>query len=1309
MSNLTKPILDTGCSDTAFRQSDIDRKIIRQPKQKLVLRTASGQLIKPVAHVLDTHGPVTSTTHIFEDKDLHMSLKSVADFTSNDCTVTFDANGYEVRHIPSSTVINKGTKDPASRIWNFSASATCPSTTAAIAVRNVLNLEYVKYYHAVFGSPPDSTFEKCCSLGYFGNLPRLTSKMIRQNPPNSVATSDGHLNRMRQHLCSTSNKPKSNIPNDNILSTLSLKDLRLLGRQSHLNVRSKRLQLEQLLKLRRDYQLSEKSADSPEDAETSWDDTIYSRLIDLNSDNEMHADATGRFPFESASGSNYVLVFVYKGYIHVQPLADRSAAAYVKAYRLAIEFFKTKGHVIDIARLDNETSEQLETFLNEANIPFQYVPPEDHRSNRAERAIQSFKNYFISVLATIDTSFPMAHWDELLLQTELTLSLLRPFAGNTKISSYQGIHGIPYDWLAHPMAPAGTKIKIYDSAESRESWQPHSSEGWYLSPAIKHYRSYNVLRKDSMRPSVSNSLDWFPARVNIPGSSKEEILLTAIERLRTAIETLSPMSTAELQQSIDQMKQLFITDAPLIPTQPDVYEPAEEQRVPNAVQNETVPDNIEEQKATDHVQEQRVPDIDNSDTNEIVPEIQHPTKSMSKQRRKIRKQKAKEKPAYRNLTTKESKKYCEQLDYIGQEWTDTETQQVFKIDDVVMSSNLSGPGSRTAYFKFFDINQKNKPTVDREYEHTACSEILTAKYVKWFVPGYAHSILSAQPRDESEPPMNLDSNNKPLKYKSALTSKNKAYWDNADIEEYRRLFLSHTCRGILRKDVPTDERRNITYYNRQVKEKPKTINNKIHTEFRVRGTYGGNLPSYFGPVSTTSAEYATTKALWLSTLANVKHTDPNTRFVTMDLVDFYLGTPLDKPAYMRFQSSTFPQEIINEFDLSSFISNGEIIVSVHKCMYGHPAAGFLSHKLIVSKFQEGGFSENPLVSGLFSNGKTTFVLIVDDLGIKVNSDDELDNIERIITDAGWKVKIDKSGSKFLGMRLNWNYDVNNPTLEIDAPDTMPKALARFADKSILRGKNTPSRYQQPTYGPSSTNDLPIVIPHPECKERVQQIAGTFLHYARTIDYTMLEAVNTIGRTQAAPTSETLLDVDQLLHYAARFPNNKLVFKASDMILRCMYDASHMIPHGKAGAIFYASNATDPPEVVYNVFDVLYKVIPYVTASASESEYTAAFLAGQQGHFYRNVFEALGHPQPPVTFFGDNKITVGISNDEVKIKRGKAIQKSYHWFRDMVRRGEFTSKWIGTDDNIADYFTKVLSKARHNLLKKSLVQVNNSSV
>jgi hypothetical protein len=145
--------------------------------------------------------------------------------------------------------------------------------------------------------------------------------MIQQNPPNSVATSDGHLNRMRQHIFPTSKQQKSNIPSDEILATLPLKDLRMLGRQANLSVRSQREQLEQLLKIRRNYQLSEKIPDLPENAETSWADTIYLRLINLNSDNEIHSDATGRFSFESANGTNYVLVFVFKGYIHVSNLS----------------------------------------------------------------------------------------------------------------------------------------------------------------------------------------------------------------------------------------------------------------------------------------------------------------------------------------------------------------------------------------------------------------------------------------------------------------------------------------------------------------------------------------------------------------------------------------------------------------------------------------------------------------------------------------------------------------------------------------------------------------------------------------------------------------------------------------------------------------------------------------------------------------------------------------------------------------------------------------------------------------------------
>ena len=43
----------------------------------------------------------------------------------------------------------------------------------------------------------------------------------------------------------------------------------------------------------------------------------------------------------------------------------------------------------------------------------------------------------------------------------------------------------------------------------------------------------------------------------------------------------------------------------------------------------------------------------------------------------------------------------------------------------------------------------------------------------------------------------------------------------------------------------------------------------------------------------------------------------------------------------------------------------------------------------------------------------------------------------------------------------------------------------------------------------------------EMTRYVQSVTGTFLYYARALDYTMLTALNDIGTTQANPTEYTL--------------------------------------------------------------------------------------------------------------------------------------------------------------------------------------------
>ena len=143
--------------------------------------------------------------------------------------------------------------------------------------------------------------------------------------------------------------------------------------------------------------------------------------------------------------------------------------------------------------LDNEDSTKLKHFFrDEAKVEVQYVPPNTHRRNRAERAIRDWKAHFISGLANVDKDFLMYLWCELIQQAELTINHLRPYLLDPSISTYEGIFGTKFDFLAHPIHPPGTKVLVLDPVTTRESWAPHGLLGFYLGPALQHYRSYRV-------------------------------------------------------------------------------------------------------------------------------------------------------------------------------------------------------------------------------------------------------------------------------------------------------------------------------------------------------------------------------------------------------------------------------------------------------------------------------------------------------------------------------------------------------------------------------------------------------------------------------------------------------------------------------------------------------------------------------------------------------------------------------------------------------------------------------------------------
>jgi hypothetical protein len=213
------------------------------------------------------------------------------------------------------------------------------------------------------------------------------------------------------------------------------------------------------------------------------------------------------------------------------------------------------------------------------------------------------------------------------------------------------------------------------------------------------------------------------------------------------------------------------------------------------------------------------------------------------------------------------------------------------------------------------------------------------------------------------------------------------------------------------------------------------------------------------------------------------------------------------------------------------------------------------------------------------------------------------------------------------------------------------------------------------------------------------VVGFTLYYSRVIDHTLLCDANRLGSQVAKPTQTSLRNAYHLLEYAATYPVVRVIFKASDMILRISSDASYSSEsrsRSRAGGYFDLIKTHDDPLTapLNGAIHVVSSILNVVVASAAEAEYGALFLNGQQGADLRNKLIAMGHPQRATSIITDNECACGIANNLVKPCKSKSMDMRFHWMQDRVAQGQYKVIWQAGRDNTADYFTKVHPPAHH---------------
>jgi hypothetical protein len=166
----------------------------------------------------------------------------------------------------------------------------------------------------------------------------------------------------------------------------------------------------------------------------------------------------------------------------------------------------------------------------------------------------------------------------------------------------------------------------------------------------------------------------------------------------------------------------------------------------------------------------------------------------------------------------------------------------------------------------------------------------------------------------------------------------------------------------------------VTYVNPVCVEK---LNDDSSIKFRTRLTIGGDRIIYPYDKSAVTTDLESWKILLNCTISE----DAN--WSTIDVTDFYLGTPLPHPEYIRILTAMIPERVSKFYSLDQYITSKAIYLSVRRTHYGLPQAGALSQQRLFNHLEQNGYSQCQLTPSFFRNkdGSVRFSLVVDDFAI----------------------------------------------------------------------------------------------------------------------------------------------------------------------------------------------------------------------------------------------------------------------------------------------------------------------------------------
>ena len=420
-------------------------------------------------------------------------------------------------------ITTTATRERVSTLMGQATAVPCPREH----INNVYELpsieQTVRYLHAAAGHPTKYTWLKAIARGNYNSWPLINVRNVRKHFPESEETQLGHMRGARQGVRST--RPSG---------------FDTLGEDS----------------------------EPPHIAAIERKGDIHIKVYELGQEerlsNTMFSDQTGEFPFISSRGNKYIMLVhhVDSNSTWVEPLKNQLEGTLIAARTTILERMRRQGIVPKHQILDNQCSARMKmamdaTVLLDGSISkmtYELVPPDEHRRNIAEKAIQTFKDHFIGVLSGCAKSMPMHLWCQLLPQVERQLLLLRQSRVNPGMSAYAHVYQGQHDYSKHPFVPIGMEAMVHEKPHKRRTFAQHCKKGYVLGTSFEHYRCQTIWMVDSHNRRTSGAV-WFKHKyLTHPSITPADRITAAIGGLAKTLTTGVPPQLRD--ETLDKLKRL---------------------------------------------------------------------------------------------------------------------------------------------------------------------------------------------------------------------------------------------------------------------------------------------------------------------------------------------------------------------------------------------------------------------------------------------------------------------------------------------------------------------------------------------------------------------------------------------------------------------------------------------------------------------------------------------------------------------------------------------------------------------------------